>query len=53
MIKIRISLTSHALDPPPSVTNRHTFSDPLPLERDVLYGRPLSQFLLQNYTYSQ
>ena len=26
---------------PPSVTNCHTFSDPLPLERDVLYGRPL------------
>ena len=25
---------------PPSVTNCHTFSDPLPLERDVLYGRP-------------
>ena len=24
-----------------SVTNCHTFSDPLPLERDVLYGRPL------------
>ena len=27
---------------PPSVTNCHTFSDPLPLERDVLYGRPLT-----------
>ena len=27
--------------PPPSVTNCHTFPDPLPLERDVLYGRPL------------
>src|SRR6218665_3371661 len=24
---------------PPSVTNCHTFSDTLPLERDVLYGR--------------
>src|SRR6218665_1570934 len=35
------SVTSHALRPPPSVTNCHTFSDPLPLERDVLYGRPL------------
>jgi len=36
-----ISVTSHALDPLPSVTNCHTFSDPLsPLERDVLYGRP-------------
>ena len=29
------------LTPPPPVTNCHTFSDPLPLERDVLYGRPL------------
>ena len=28
--------------PPPPVTNCHTFSDPLPpLERDILYGRPL------------
>src|SRR6218665_2399621 len=36
-----ISVTSHALDPSP-VTNCHTFSDPShPLERDVLYGRPL------------
>src|SRR6218665_3067237 len=26
---------------PPPVTNCHTFSEPLPLERDVLYGRPL------------
>jgi len=25
---------------PSPVTNCHTFSDPLPLERDVLYGRP-------------
>src|SRR6218665_1050757 len=41
MIKMCISVTSHALDPPPPVTNCHTFSDPLPpLERDVLYGRP-------------
>ena len=30
------------LTPLPPVTNCHTFSDPLPpLERDVLYGRPL------------
>ena len=43
MIKISISVTSHALDPPLSITNYQTFSDPLhPLERDVLYGRPLS-----------
>ena len=27
--------------PLPSVTNCHTFSDPSPLERDVLYGQPL------------
>jgi len=39
MIKIFTSMTSQALDPP-SVTNCHTFSDPLPLERDVLYGWP-------------
>src|SRR6218665_778622 len=38
MIKICISVTSHALCP--TVTNCHTFSDPLPLERDVLYGWP-------------
>jgi len=31
------------LDPLPSVTNCHTFSDPRPLECDVLYGRPLSK----------
>ena len=38
------SVTSHDLYPPlPPVTNCHTFSDPLPpLERDILYGRPLS-----------
>src|SRR6218665_1634708 len=28
--------------PLPPVTNCHTFSDPLPLERDILYGRPLA-----------
>ena len=27
---------------PPPVTNCHTFSDPSPLELDVLYGRPLT-----------
>jgi len=27
--------------PPLPVTNCHTFSDPFPVERDVLYGRPL------------
>ena len=41
-----ISVISQALDLWPDVTGRppvtncHTFSDPLPLERDVLYGRP-------------
>jgi len=30
-----------SLPPLPPVTNCHTFSDPFPLERDVLYGRPL------------
>ena len=29
------------LDPRPSGKNCHTFSDPLPLELDVLYGQPL------------
>jgi len=39
--KTFINVKSHALDPLPSVTNCHTFSDLLPpLERDVLYGRP-------------
>src|SRR6218665_1905432 len=41
--KFCISVTSHALDPSAPVTNCHTFSDLLPLERDVLYGRPLIQ----------
>jgi len=37
-----ISVTSQALDPPPSVTNCHTISDPLPLEHDILYRQPLT-----------
>src|SRR6218665_3685088 len=37
------SVTSHALYPPPPVTNCHTFSDPL--EHDVLYGRPLDNMI--------
>jgi len=38
------SVTSHDLDSPSPLTNCHTFLDPfLPLERDVLYGRPLRQ----------
>ena len=31
---------AHALGSPSPVTNCHTFSDPHPLERHVLYGRP-------------
>ena len=31
---------------PSSVTNCHTFSDPLPLERDVLYGRPQNALIV-------
>ena len=38
-------VTSHAFYPLPPVTNCHTFSDPLPLERDVLYGRPLGKHI--------
>ena len=33
------SVTSHNLYPSP-VTNCHTFSEPLPLEHDILYERP-------------
>jgi len=40
------SVTSHALGPHPSVINCRTFSDPSLLERDVLYGRPLSGSLV-------
>ena len=37
---------------PSPVTNCHTFSDPLPLERDVLYGRPLpAYFMVLNFYY--
>ena len=45
MIKFFRSVMSHALYPSPPVTNCHTSSDPLPLERDVLYGRPLSSII--------
>ena len=34
------------LNPPPD-TNCHSFSDPLPFERDVLYGRFLVQAYIQ------
>jgi len=40
MIKICRSVTAHAFDPPTPITNCHIFSDPFPLERDVLYGPP-------------
>ena len=32
-----------SLRTPPPVTNCHTFSDPLPLERDILYVWPQTQ----------
>ena len=38
MIKICISVTSHALDPPLSQTVTPSRT---PVERDALYGRPL------------
>jgi len=38
------------LDSPPPVTNYHIFSDPLPLERDVLCGRPPRWCLCWNDT---
>src|SRR6218665_1131299 len=50
MIKICMSVTPHALDPPPPVTNWPTFSDPSPLECDVLYGRPLIIYIFLFYT---
>src|SRR6218665_3855936 len=51
MLKICISVTPHALDPVPSVTNCHTFSDPLPLERDVPYGRPLGKSFTRSHRF--
>src|SRR6218665_4132345 len=42
MIKICISVTSHALGPTSPLSQTVTRSGtPSPLERDVLYGRPL------------
>src|SRR6218665_1627772 len=41
------SVTSHALGPPSRLSQTVTpFRTPSPLERDVLYGRPLSQMFL-------
>ena len=45
-VKICISVTSHDLDPSPRHKLSHLLGPPPPLERDVLYGRPL----LSNYT---
>jgi len=57
-VKNRLKFTFHMYDKksykrdvtcsitPPPDTNCHTFSNPLPLERDVLYGRPLDGFAL-------
>ena len=41
MIKKIISVTSHALDPPPPCHKLSHLLGPLPFKRDVLYGRPL------------
>ena len=41
IIKKFISVTSHALNPPP-LSQIVTPVTPFPLERDVLYGRPLT-----------
>src|SRR6218665_2312397 len=41
MIKICISVTSHALDPLPPVTNCHTFSDPCPSSVTFFMDGPL------------
>ena len=40
-------MTSHALDPPP-LSQTVTLSRTPPLERDVLYGRPLSDVKILN-----
>src|SRR6218665_6986 len=39
------SVMSHALDPLPSVTNCHTFSDPLPLEHEYFIDSPISVYI--------
>ena len=41
------SVTSHDLYPLSPVTNCHTFTDPSPLERDILYGLPLCKGQVQ------
>src|SRR6218665_56556 len=41
MIKKCISVTSHALGPPPPVTNCHTYSDPLPSSVTCFMDGPL------------
>ena len=47
--KTFISVTSHALDPSPCHKLSHLVG-PLPLERDVLYGRPPNVHLSLNLT---
>src|SRR6218665_2382106 len=50
MIKICISVTSHALDHPRSLCHKLShLLGPLPLERDVLYGRPLTCITAAHY----
>ena len=43
-----ISVTSQALDPLPLSQTVTPFRTPSPLERDVLYGRPLGLKLIGN-----
>src|SRR6218665_1731587 len=46
MIKMFLKCDVTRVFPPlPSVTDRHTFFDPLPLEHDILSGRPSTWWL--------
>src|SRR6218665_2917337 len=45
MTKIFLKCDVTCSGTPPPITDCQTFSDPLPLERDVLYERPQTRFL--------
>src|SRR6218665_1939870 len=49
MIKICISVMSHALDPLPLSQTVTPSRTPSPLQRDVLYGRPPTHFSLPGH----
>src|SRR6218665_3607166 len=55
MIKICISVTSHALDPSPLSQTVTPSRTPSPIERDVLYGRPTIHIYIHTsiHTYIQ